>query len=93
MGGRLTGKRAFITAAGQGMGKAAALAFAKEGAKVWATDLNPGPLQQLAGVAGVTIRQLDATDERAVAKLAAEIGTIDVLLNCAGYVHHGRILD
>ncbi len=93
MSGRLAGKTAFITAAGQGMGKAAALAFAAEGAIVWATDLNPGPLQGLAGVAGITIRQLDATDAGAIAELAAEVGAIDVLLNCAGYVHHGTILD
>ena len=93
MSGRLTGKTAFITAAGQGMGKAAALAFAAEGAKVWATDLNPGPLQTLAGLAGITTRQLDATDEKAITKLAAEVGVVDVLLNCAGYVHHGTVLD
>ena len=93
MSGRLTGKTAFITAAGQGMGKAAAIGFAAEGAKVWATDLNPGPLQALAGVAGISTRQLDATDEGAIAKLAAEVGAIDVLLNCAGFVHHGSILD
>ncbi len=93
MSGRLTGKTAFITAAGQGMGKAAALAFAKEGAKVWATDLKPGPLAELAGVAGISTRQLDATDAPAIAAIAAEIGAIDVLLNCAGFVHHGNILD
>jgi 2-keto-3-deoxy-L-fuconate dehydrogenase len=93
MSGRLTGKTAFITAAGQGMGKAAAIGFAAEGAKVWATDLKSGLLDELAGVAGVTTRQLDATDEQAIAKLAAEVGAIDVLLNCAGYVHHGSILD
>lgn len=93
MSGRLAGKKAFITAAGQGMGRAAALAFSAEGAKVWATDLNPGPLLELTGVAGIAVRQLDATDEPAIAKLAAEVGTIDVLLNCAGYVHHGSILD
>ena len=93
MSGRLTGKTAFITAAGQGMGEAAALAFAREGATVWATDLRPGPLAELAGVAGISTRQLDATDEQAIAKLAAEVGAIDVLLNCAGYVHHGNILD
>lgn len=91
--GRLAGKIVFITAAGQGMGKAAAIAFAREGATVWATDLNPGPLAELSGVAGISIRQLDATDEPAIAKLAAEVGAIDVLLNCAGYVHHGSILD
>ena len=93
MTGRLAGKIAFITAAGQGMGKAAALGFAREGAQVWATDLNAAALAALAGVAGVTTRQLDATDEQAIAKLAAEVGAIDVLLNCAGYVHHGTILD
>ena len=93
MSGRLAGKVAFITAAGQGMGKAAAIAFAREGARVWATDIKSGPLDELGGVAGVTTRQLDATDEQAIAKLAAEVGVIDVLLNCAGYVHHGDILD
>jgi 2-keto-3-deoxy-L-fuconate dehydrogenase len=93
MSGRLAGKIAFITAAGQGMGKAAAIAFAREGAKVWATDIKSGPLDELAGVAGVTTRQLDATEEQAVAKLAAEVGPIDVLLNCAGFVHHGSLLE
>lgn len=93
MNGRLTGKTAFITAAGQGMGKAAALAFAREGAKVWATDLKSGLLDELDGVAGISTRQLDATDEQAIANLAAEAGTVDVLLNCAGYVHHGSVLD
>ena len=93
MTGRLTGKKAFITAAGQGMGRAAALAFAAEGATVWATDLKPMPLGDLAGVAGISTRQLDATDEQAIVKLAAEVGAIDVLLNCAGYVHHGTLLD
>ncbi|MBK5104658.1 MAG: SDR family oxidoreductase [Burkholderiales bacterium] len=93
MSGRLAGKTAFVTAAGQGMGKAAAIAFAAEGAKVWATDLKSGPLDELAGVTGITTRQLDATDEQAIAKLAAEVGAIDVLLNCAGYVHHGSVLD
>ncbi|HEY5293352.1 MAG TPA: SDR family NAD(P)-dependent oxidoreductase, partial [Burkholderiales bacterium] len=67
MSGRLAGKIAFITAAGQGMGKAAAIAFAREGAKVWATDLRSGPLDELAGVAGITTRHLDATDEQAIA--------------------------
>ena len=93
MSGRLAGKIAFITAAAQGMGRAAAIAFAREGASVWATDIKSGPLDELAEVAGVTTRQLDATDEQAVVKLAAEVGAIDVLLNCAGYVHHGTILD
>ena len=93
MSARLAGKIAFITAAGQGMGKAAALAFAREGAKVWATDIKPGPMGELKGVAGISTRQLDATDEQAIAKLATERGAVDVLLNCAGYVHHGNLLD
>jgi len=93
MSGRLAGKTAFITAAGQGMGRAAAIAFAAEGAKVWATDLKSGLLDDLAGIAGISTRQLDATDEQAIAKLAAEVGAIDILLNCAGFVHHGSVLD
>jgi 2-keto-3-deoxy-L-fuconate dehydrogenase len=93
MSGRLAGKIAFITAAGQGMGKASAIAFAREGAKVWATDLQPAALAELAGIAGISTRQLDATDEQAIAKLAAEVGAVDVLFNCAGFVHHGNILD
>lgn len=75
------------------MGRAAAIAFAREGAKVWATDLKPAPLSELAGVAGISTRQLDATDEQAIAGIAAEVGAIDVLLNCAGFVHHGSILE
>jgi 2-keto-3-deoxy-L-fuconate dehydrogenase len=87
MAGRLAGKTAFITAAGQGMGRAAALAFAREGAKVWATDMNAKSVGDLGG------RVLDVTDENAISKIAAEVGDIDVLFNCAGIVHHGSILD
>jgi 2-dehydro-3-deoxy-L-fuconate 4-dehydrogenase len=93
MSGRLAGKTAFITAAGQGMGRAAAIAFAREGATVWGTDLKSGLLDELEGIAGIVSRQLDATDERAIEQLAAEVGAIDVLMNCAGFVHHGNILD
>jgi len=93
MAGRLAGKTAFITAAGQGIGRAAAVAFAREGAKVWATDVNAKAIAELDGKDGITGRVLDATDEGAIAKLAAEVGGIDVLFNCAGYVHHGTILD
>jgi 2-keto-3-deoxy-L-fuconate dehydrogenase len=98
MAGRLAGKVAFITAAGQGIGRGAALAFAREGAQVWATDLNPQTLKDVEGKdAGggkpVRTRVLDVTDEAAVAKAAAEAGQIDILFNCAGYVHHGSILD
>jgi 2-keto-3-deoxy-L-fuconate dehydrogenase len=93
MAGRLAGKVAFITAAGQGMGRAAALAFAREGAKVWATDLNAKPLDELEGRDGIRTRVLDATDEGSIRKAAQEIGDIDVLFNCAGIVQHGSILD
>ena len=93
MSGRLAGKTAFITAAGQGIGRAAALAFAGEGAKVWATDVNPKALAELEGKNGIRTRVLDVMDEAAVAKIAAEVGQIDVLFNCAGFVHHGTILD
>ena len=93
MAGRLAGKVAFLTAAGQGIGRAAALAFAREGAQVWATDLNPKLLADLEGRDGIRTRALDATDEAAIQKVAAEVGAIDVLFNCAGFVHHGTILD
>ena len=93
MAGRLAGKTAFITAAGQGIGRAAALAFAREGAKVWATDVNAKTIAELDGKDGIAGRVLDATDEAAIGKLAAEVGKIDILFNCAGYVHHGTILD
>ncbi len=93
MAGRLAGKIAFVTAAGQGIGRAAALAFAREGAKVWATDVNAKTIAEIDGKDGISGRVLDATDEAAIAKLAAEVGQVDVLFNCAGYVHHGSILD
>ncbi|MDV6330378.1 SDR family oxidoreductase [Asticcacaulis sp. 201] len=87
--GRLSGKTAFITAAGQGMGRAAAEAFVTEGATVIATDVK---LDTLAGLEGAICRQLDATDPAAIATLAAEFPDVDVLYNCAGYVHAGTVL-
>jgi len=92
MAGRLAGKTAFITAAAQGMGNAAALAFAREGAKVWATDVSD-KVKALEGKEGIRTRQLDVTDEAAIANVAKEVGDIDVLFNCAGIVHNGSILD
>jgi 2-keto-3-deoxy-L-fuconate dehydrogenase len=89
MTGRLEGKVALLTAAAAGIGRATAEAFAAEGAKIIATDLN---LDGLKGLAGQT-RQLDVRSSEAVAALAREIGPIDVLFNCAGFVHHGTILD
>jgi 2-keto-3-deoxy-L-fuconate dehydrogenase len=93
MAGRLAGKVAFVTAAGQGIGRAAVLAFAREGAQVWATDVNAGVLAHLDGKPGIRTRTLDVTDEAAVTRTAADVGAIDVLFNCAGFVHHGTILD
>lgn len=93
MAGRLAGKTAFITAAAQGMGQAAALAFAREGAKVWATDVNAQQLKALEGKDGIRTRALDVTDEAAIARTAQEVGDIDVLFNCAGIVHNGSLAD
>jgi 2-keto-3-deoxy-L-fuconate dehydrogenase len=92
MAGRLAGKSAFVTAAGQGIGRAAALAFAREGAKVFATDINEAALKSMAGD-GITTRVLDVTDAAEVARVTGEAGTPDILLNAAGFVHHGTILD
>ncbi len=93
-GGRLAGKRALITAAGQGIGRASAEAFAREGASVIATDINDAALADLSEtVPAVEARHLDVTNAAAVSALAGELGALDVLFNCAGYVHHGTILD
>jgi len=92
MAGRLAGKRALVTAAGQGIGRATALAFAAEGASVLATDIAEEKLTPLAD-ALIATRQLDVTDDGAIAGLADELGPVDVLFNCAGFVHPGTILD
>ena len=88
--GRLTGKFALLTASAQGIGRAVAEAFVAEGARVVATDVNE---KALAGLAGAETRRLDVTDEAAIKALAAELGPIDILFNCAGYVHAGTVLD
>jgi 2-keto-3-deoxy-L-fuconate dehydrogenase len=75
------------------MGRGAALAFAREGAQVWATDLNAKTLREIEGKDGIRTRVLDVTDEAAIGRAAGEVGDIDVLFNCAGIVHHGTILD
>ncbi|XP_014681212.1 PREDICTED: 3-hydroxybutyrate dehydrogenase type 2-like [Priapulus caudatus] len=90
---RLEGKQIVITAAAQGIGRATAIAFAKEGASVLATDINAEKLTKLSGVAGIITKVLDVTDEKAVRKFADEVDKIDVLFNCAGYVHQGTILE
>ena len=89
MAGRLDGKVAVVTAAGQGIGRAIAEAFLREGATVWATDLDPAKLTDLA----CERRQLDVLSTAAVDIFAAEVGGSDILVNCAGYVHHGTVLD
>jgi len=93
MSGRLAGKTALITAAGQGIGRAVAVAMAKEGAKVFATDVNPKLVAALEGIDGITPRVLDVLDDAAIARAIDELPTLDVLFNCAGFVHHGTILD
>jgi 2-keto-3-deoxy-L-fuconate dehydrogenase len=94
MSGRLAGKTAVVTAAGQGIGRATAIAFAGEGAVVWATDLNEQALAALSQDRGeVRTRRLDVCSSQDVNDLAGEVGALDVLFNCAGFVHHGTILE
>jgi len=90
MSGRLKGKVAVVTAAGAGIGRAIAEAFVREGATVYATDLNRDALD---GIARAKKMKLDVLSDRQVARFAEKVGSIDILANCAGYVHHGTILD
>jgi 2-keto-3-deoxy-L-fuconate dehydrogenase len=92
MAGRLQGKVAVVTAAGQGIGKASAALYVAEGAKVIATDLDESKLADLKAK-GATTRKLDVLDKAAIQALAQEAGPVDVLFNCAGFVHHGTIRD
>lgn len=97
--GRLDGKHCFVTAAGAGIGRASALAMAREGARVLATDIDEAALESLAAEAGesaagaLTVRRLDVLDATAVQAAVAAAGPLDVLVSCAGIVHHGTILD
>ena len=94
MSGRLAGKVALVTAAGQGIGRATAIAFADEGALVWATDINEMSLATLHNDRpGIQTRRLDVLESREVDDVAAKVGMLDVLFNCAGFVHHGTILE
>ena len=90
---RLLGKTALITAAGQGIGKATALAFAAEGAQVWATDVNPKLLESYAGVANVKTAVLDVLDKAAIQRFTTDLPALNVLFNCAGFVANGALLD
>ncbi|MCG7519853.1 SDR family oxidoreductase [Ruegeria sp. Ofav3-42] len=91
--GRLTGKTALITAAGQGIGRATAELFAAEGAKVIASDINSDALAKLENIEGITTLKLNVTDAEAVQAAAADLPALDVLFNCAGYVANGSVLD
>lgn len=89
MSGRLSGKTALLTAAGQGIGRATAELFIQEGATVIATDLNPGLLEGL----NCRTEALDVTDQAAINALIKTLPGLEVLFNCAGYVHHGTVLE
>ncbi len=93
MPGRLLNKKVVVTAAAKGIGKAIATEFAVEGADVVATDIDGDALDSVTGIVGINTKILDVTDGNAVANFAAAMGTIDVLCNIAGFVHHGSVLD
>jgi len=93
MTGRLEGKTAFITAAGQGIGHASALAMAREGATVIATDVNAAAVERLQGIPNLAARRLDVLEDAAVSRMLDELPPLQILFNCAGYVHAGAILD
>jgi 2-keto-3-deoxy-L-fuconate dehydrogenase len=90
---RLAGKTAFVTAAGAGIGRATALAFAREGARVIATDLKTELLADVAATPGLVVERLDALDAAAIADAARRHPQVDILFNAAGYVHHNTVLD
>ena len=90
---RLAGKRALVTAAGQGIGRASVMALAAQGAQVLATDVNASLLAVYQGVANVTTAQLDVLDKAAITALVEQIDAPHILFNCAGFVHAGSILQ
>jgi 2-keto-3-deoxy-L-fuconate dehydrogenase len=93
MSERLKGKRAFVTAGAAGIGRASAIAFAREGATVFATDIDEKGLAALTRDGVSEVARLDVRDTSAVAALARRVGPVDILLNAAGFVHHGTVLD
>lgn len=90
---RLDGKTALVTAAGQGIGRASAIAFAEAGATVYATDINEQLLAALSALPNLKTAKLDVLDDAAVKACIEKIGTVDVLFNCAGVVHGGTVVD
>ncbi|AYD04100.1 SDR family oxidoreductase [Neorhizobium sp. NCHU2750] len=93
MTGKLGGKVVVVTAAGQGIGRASALAYAAAGAKVWATDINEEALATLNGTVNIETAKLDVLDSSSVTAFFERIGAVDVLFNCAGVVHSGSVLE
>src|SRR5258707_10782595 len=93
MSDRLQGKRAFVTAGAMGIGRACAVAFAREGASVFATDIDENGLALLAKDGVSEVARLDVRDSAAVAAMAKRAGKVDILLNAAGFVHHGTVLE
>jgi len=93
MSGRLQGKRAFVTAASAGIGRACAIAFAREGAHVYASDINESAFAELKQAGVAETFKLDVLSSEAVNEAAKRIGKIDILLNAAGFVHHGTVLE
>src|SRR4030088_455764 len=93
MSTRLKGKRAFVTAGAVGIGRACAVAFAREGAEVFATDIDEQKLALLKQDGVSDVARLDVRDSAAVEAMAKRVGTVDILLNAAGFVHHGTVLD
>jgi 2-keto-3-deoxy-L-fuconate dehydrogenase len=93
MSDRLKGKRAFVTAGAAGIGRATAIAFAREGASVFVTDIDEKGLGSLAGEGVSDVARLDARDTSAVTAMAKRVGPVDILFNAAGFVHHGTVLE
>src|SRR5574337_1023997 len=93
MSGRLAGKTALVTAAGQGIGRATAIAMAREGAQVLATDIDAAALATLTGIDNLAVKELDVLDDAAVAATIEALPPLQILFNCAGWVHQGSVLE
>src|SRR5258708_23109622 len=93
MSDRLKGKRAFVAEGAAGIGRACAIAFAREGASVFATDIDEKGVAPLKSEGVAEVAKLDARDSSAVSAIAKRVGKVDILLNAAGFVHHGTVLE